>query len=510
MSDWKELGRTPIAPGSPAGNDVQDLPAYAALEAEMGKLNSPSAASSVDWSQIARLADDILSRHSKHLLVAGYYSVALLNTDRLRGLARGVHVLRDLLDHFWDTMYPSVRRMRGRKNAVEWWYEKVQAAARNLPREEWPEAERQAFQDDLEAVDHCLAEKMEDAPILRPLIEQVTGLISVAGATPPAATAPAAAPPRAAPANSGAAAAPAASADVSDPDLLLRLGLDHLGRAARLIQARDLADPVPYLLVRIAAWLPVRALPPAEGGKTRIPPPEAQIVQELANLYAAGNWPELVRTCESAAIRFLFWIDLSRTSAEGLEQLGHAAAAGAVIRETQAFVQRFRGIENLAFADGTPFANDDTRQWLLSLGGESGRPATPSGAVDELALSVAREMAAAQELVTQNQLGSALGTFNERIRQAGSLRERLAWQLALCRLVLRAHKPRLAAPYTRDILDCVETCRLERWDPTLAVDALTVVLKVLRAQGERSDKDMIESILDRILILDPAGGLDFM
>ncbi|HOT01621.1 MAG TPA: type VI secretion system ImpA family N-terminal domain-containing protein [Acidobacteriota bacterium] len=145
MSDWKELGRTPVAPGNPAGSDVQDLPAYAALEAEMGKLNSPSAASSIDWSQVARLADDILSRYSKHLLVAGYYSVALLNTDRLRGLARGVRVLRDLLDHFWDTMYPSVRRMRGRKNAVEWWYEKVQAAARNLPREEWSEADRQAF-----------------------------------------------------------------------------------------------------------------------------------------------------------------------------------------------------------------------------------------------------------------------------------------------------------------------------------------------------------------------------
>ncbi len=319
---------------------------------------------------------------------------------------------------------------------------KVQATVRNLPREEWPEAERKAFRDDLEAIDRFLAEKMEDAPILRPLIDQVTNLIAVAGAAPPAAPAGTPAPARATTAAGPVTApAPAAAPDASDPDQLLRAGFDHLSRAARLMLAKDLADPVPYLMVRIAAWLPVRALPPAEGSKTRIPPPEPQTVQELANLYAAANWAELIRTCEAAVVRFLFWIDLSRSSAEGLEQLGHTAAAGAVIRETQAFVQRFRGIENLAFSDGTPFANDDTRQWLLSCGGDAGRPASPSGAGDDLALAVSKEMAAAQELMAQTQLGNALGTFNEHIRQAGSLRERLAWQLALRRLVLRAHSP---------------------------------------------------------------------
>jgi type VI secretion system protein VasJ len=107
-----ELGKNPISESSPAGEDVRYEPEFEALENEIGKMTSLSATEGVDWSKVAKLCHEILSDKSKNLMAAIYLCVALLETEGLSGFANGVHVLRELLDNFWDTMFPPKKRMR--------------------------------------------------------------------------------------------------------------------------------------------------------------------------------------------------------------------------------------------------------------------------------------------------------------------------------------------------------------------------------------------------------------
>ena len=56
-------------------------------------------------------------------------------------------------------------------------------------------------------------------------------------------------------------------------------------------------------------------------------------------------------------------------TAKALEGLGadYAAALHAVRAEVRLFTSRLSGVEQLAFSDGTPFADAETKAWLASL-----------------------------------------------------------------------------------------------------------------------------------------------
>ncbi|HQU14269.1 MAG TPA: type VI secretion system ImpA family N-terminal domain-containing protein, partial [Thermodesulfobacteriota bacterium] len=62
-----ELGKRPIRPDQPAGDDVRYDPLYEELLAEVDKFSSPSASGAVDWDKVVKLSSDILSQKAKDL-----------------------------------------------------------------------------------------------------------------------------------------------------------------------------------------------------------------------------------------------------------------------------------------------------------------------------------------------------------------------------------------------------------------------------------------------------------
>lgn len=513
--DLIELGIKPISDASRAGEDVQYDPSFEELEAEINKMYSPTAASGLNWDRAVQLASAILAQKSKHIMVASYLSLALLKTRGLDGLEESLRVIRKLLENFWPVLFPPLKRMRGRKNAVEWWVEKVQADLQTRPPVRWPAERRELCLGDLQAIDAFLGVNMEEAPILQPLLNRLGALIEVPPAE-SATTPPPAAPPAAsagAPAMAPPPAAPAAdTGGDQSPERLLRQGLELLGRAAGGYRAQEPLTALPLRLARIAAWSAVLALPPAAEGKTRIPPPDKQTLTAINNLYHAANWAELVQAAESRVGQFLFWIDLSRYSAEALEQLGQADLAAVVAAETADFVQRLPGLERLAFSDGTLFANDDTRQWLQTITRPAAEgPARLSPAdSNRLDDQVTAQTAEGMKLIRDNKIASALDAFSAKITTASSIRERFLWELGLCRLLVTAKKTRLAVPYIQEILSMLDAHRIEKWEPELAVEALTTAFAGLRQQADKKDDKLLDEVLNRIAALNPSKALDLM
>jgi len=58
-----------------------------------------------DWGKVAQQSFSLL-QGSRNLRVALYFALALLVTEGLPGLREGLYVVRGLLEHFWDDLYP--------------------------------------------------------------------------------------------------------------------------------------------------------------------------------------------------------------------------------------------------------------------------------------------------------------------------------------------------------------------------------------------------------------------
>ncbi len=520
-----ELGKTPVSESRPAGGDVRLDPDFEALAAEIEKLSSPSGAGGLDWQKVVALSSGILANKSKDMLVVCYLSFGLLQTDGLEGLAKGVGVLRDTLENFWEDLYPSRKRMKGRKNAIDWWMEKVRAGITGMGTEKWSGDKKNRLIENLKAIDEFLGANMEDAPVTALLIKNIDAMIEVeaAGDEKPAVEQslspqePSRSVEKTSENISGTA-RPAAETEKPkevfaeiDADKLLRQGLDILGRAALTISREDPLNALLFRLNRAVAWISVTSLPPSTDRRTLLPPPDEQILNVLSTLYRSENWKDLLQAAESRVATHLFWIDLSRYTAESLEKLGCRAVSEAVAAETVLYVKRLPGVEKLAFSDGTPFANEETREWLKNISGRAGREGGTAGgpAENDLEKSIAAETASALELVKANKLPEALNAFRGKLSQAPSARERFMWQIGFCRLLNQMKQTRISGPYLRELLDHVDIYKIEQWEPALAVEALITVLSGLRLQ-QGAEEGLVKSVVDRITTLDPASALDLI
>ena len=495
-----ELGKTPIPGGNPAGEDVRLDADFEALSGEIEKLSSPAGAGSLDWKKVVSLSSDILTHKSKDILVACYLCVGLLRIEGLDGLAKGIGVLRDMLEMYWEDLFPAKKRMKARRNAIDWWMERVKSIIAGGGTEKWPNDKKDKFVEDLKAIDAFLGENMDDAPIMAPFIASIASMIELERIEEDK------------PAPAAGAARPKEVYPEMDADKLLKQGLDILSRLASTIMQQEPMSALYFRLNRVVAWLSVTSLPPSTDGKTLIPPPGEQVMNVLRNLYQSGNWKDLLQAAESRVPEFLFWIDLSRYSAESLDKLGYRDVGEAVAAETSLYVKRLPGLERLAFSDGAPFAGEETREWLKSISLQAaGRQEIPAGNdVGDLYASISREIVDALELIRTNKLAEALSSFRGKLDQASSARERFIWEIGFCRLLNQAGQKHLSDPYQRELLEYIDVYKVEQWEPALAVEALTTVLSGIRLQEGEKDEGLVKRIFDRITALNPVRALDLL
>lgn len=522
--EYADLGKTPITDDAPTGADVSGNPLYDQLSTEIKKLSSPTAEGGIDWQVIERLAVEILATRSKHILVACCLNIALQHTAGWQGFAQGVAVLRDLLLTYWENCFPVLKRMRGRVNAIVWWQEMIEARIGATEGEQWDTESRTAMLATLEEIDRFLGDTMEDAPVLRPIIQALAGHITekITEAPPkeelipaPAAEAnrpPAAqSPPALATSSPPRQQATAAPSEDLPPEKNFARGSDYLRLVATQLLHSDPMHPLAFRLNRIVAWFPLEALPPANNGATMVPPPDAQTISQLQNLAAAGNWSDLLQAAEQQVRQSLFWLDPHRYVATALERLGRDLAREGVACEILLLIKRLPGLEKLAFSDGTPFADPATRDWLNELrtggGAAAAQPSAPAlrgGDFDE-------HLAKAQALAADSKLSEALQVLHHGLQTAVGGRARLQWTQAICRLVCRNQQASIAAPFATTLLEQLDRHGLEQWEPSLAEEVLVTVYQVLRLQEkDEQGGQRMQAVLNRLAVLNPVRALELL
>jgi len=519
--DLLSLGKEPIEAKQPAGVDSRYEPEFEALQAEIDKLSSPTAAVT-DWKKVVGLGTQILEQKSKDLLVASYLAVALIHRQQVEGLGIGLRILADLLEKFWEDLYPPKQRMRGRVGAIRWWLEKSETALSSLKVTPLPSEQLAQLTADLERVQHLLEEQFKE-PFSLSAIQEFVKTISDESeekeepeekeeATPeekgvPAEKEEVARPLPTEPADE--------IASAKDAKRVINFGLQKIRQAVAFLREEDPSDPQVYRWTRMIAWSPVVFIPPAEKGQTRIPPPSSQIATILNDLRGKADWKTLLESAEANLSQFVFWLDLNRLSAEALANLEDKFddAHEVVCHETAVLIHRLRGLENLSFSDGTPFADSDTKQWLQGIAlGESTGAAAPSlplaiAPSDEDGVSMAEEIQKAQGLAKKKKLVEAVESLQLHLNNSSSEREKLLWRLALSQILANSKKPALALPHLGHILQDLDLYQLDKWDPELALSALKTVLVGFNAQSDQGSKNNATEVLSRIAALDPAEAL---
>ena len=516
--DWTTLGKDPIPGDAPAGADVKYDADFEKLQDEIDKLSSPTASGEVDWRGIVKTAGEILANKSKDLTVASYLAVGLIITRQVEGLDGGVQVLKDMVETHWDNLFPPKKRMRGRVGALAWWLEKSETELAKIQVKALPAEQVQRIKDNLSQLNSFLGEKMPDAPLLRP-IERVVERWPVEKAAEPAkpeqeaaATADAApAPPQAAskPAAKPAAAteAPETLGSAQDARRAIDGAMQKTRQASFFLLQNDLKDPLAYRYRRMASWAKLQDPPPSTDGATQIVPPAPQVIEPLVQLKDEGNWPALIQNAEQKLSQYVFWFDLNRYVAEGLNELGagHQKALAAVCQETAAFVQRLPGVQALTFSDGMPFADLETKKWLQTL--SSAAPAVgalPSGpAAGDADDGMQKVIKEAAGLARKKQLVEAVNLMQQEMDRTVSRYRRLRWRLAIAEVLLKVKKIPLALPHLDSILEAIDDYRLEEWDPELALQGLTAAWKGYSTLNLNEHKEKSALLINRIACLNP-------
>lgn len=533
--DASALGTSPIRPDSPAGDDVRYDPDFEALQAEIDKMASPTAAGQVDWTRVADLAAGILSTKSKDLNAAAYLAVALVTTRHIPGLAEGTALIKSLLETFWETLYPPKKRMRGRAGAITWWLEKTDNALARISAPPLAADLATRLKTDLKAIDSLLAAKMPDAPLLSALQRRIEAL-PVATEAPAGQDTPPADPPQSAavappqPTSTPVATAPAAPSPSPGTEAAATAGTDaenlssladarrtadtamqQLRKVSLFLLQQNSGDPLAYRYRRLAGWARVAAPPPVnKEGNTAIAPPPPQVMTRLEELYAAGNPEALLLFAEPKVSQYLFCFDLHRLIAEALANLGasHSAAAEVVVQESAALLRRLPELASLRYSDGTPFADPGTLQWIEQITGTpaaSGRPTAETAAAD--ADPMADVIAEARAMARRKQLIDAVALLQRQMNGSASGRQALCWRLAIIRLLLENKKGPAALPHVDRVLADLDRFEVEYWEPNLAVEAWTLARQVLNAQDGNEHKTRAAEMIHRMAAVDPAAAL---
>lgn len=496
----------PVSSESPCGDEARDTPQYGVVYAEIERLTSPSAERQPDWLKIEAQATELLKTVSKDFMVASWLSAAWVDRAGIEGLAAGSGLFAGLLKIYWETGFPPVKRLRGRRNAVLWWTDRVTAWLTNHTVAALAPEEHTLLVERLQEIDGVFAEFDPEAPSFNELINLVKRLdvlepvatpVQTAGSLPATPQAPeqAAALPAGAQASSqgavaNAAKAPAAAAGpelgslskvASADDLVTTLApvFSYLGEASQKLAELEPYHPLAIALNRFGARGALLVLPPAQGQVTLIAAPPSAEVQTFESVCQAGNPEGVTGFCEGRLATYPFWLDLDRQSALAYGAMGSAGAAmrAAVVDEVLTFIKRLPGLERLTFSDGTPFADEATLAWLATC------QAVRAGAGAADKFSEAKKQA--NESLGSGDSDAAIATLQQFLSNTRSGRDQFRARLALAELGLGMKKDLDVQALIDPLLEECERLNLMYWEPELALLAWSLKLRAARAVAKQ-------------------------
>jgi type VI secretion system protein ImpA len=132
----------PISDEAPCGEDMSFSPEFDTIQ-ELRREDDPTLDQGewvtenkvADWPGVVALCATVLTKRSKDLRVAGWWTDAVTRTQGLPGLAGGLTMVARLVDDRWDTLHPQIEDgdVEPRVGNLHWLLARVEVLCRLAP-----------------------------------------------------------------------------------------------------------------------------------------------------------------------------------------------------------------------------------------------------------------------------------------------------------------------------------------------------------------------------------------
>lgn len=501
LSQWDNWLK-PLTDAEGAGEDPAYDDDFQLMREEINKL------SGTDSDMLCRLAESILSHHARDIRVVTWYCFARLQRDGEQGLCEGLQLLAALLTRYGEHCHP--RRANARKSALEW----LNSTKIKDTLSRWPDTTRE--QTSQTAAVLCLLDSLLETwpESVRPSLDGLSGMLEarIAGSGGLEGLMPQ---PAGNPENS-----PASSVRLSALANAVKSEGEFLGQSKVL--AGWLADQpdgwlASHRLMKAVRWDTVGQLPALDAsGRTRLSPPKPDYRAQLKRLYLQQSWTELV---EQAGTMFCeggnrFWLDLQWYLWQGLTRAGQPREGWAdyITSDLKLLLARLPGLEQLAWSDGTPFADEVTLNWIAEKAnndvvGFGDEPAVVAGGgqTDDILALEAEAMAKGDSEGPE----AALGWLQTRPGM-NSPRSRWLQRLLMARIAEQFGRNEMALHLLGELTTRAPQLTLNDWEPALLFEVQARRLKLLRLKAGRGETDKarlapeMDALLAGLIAIDPA------
>lgn len=271
-----------------------------------------------------------------------------------------------------------------------------------------------------------------------------------------------------------------------------------------------------HRLMKSLRWDTVHQPPPPDAsGNTRLDPPRGEYRTQLKRLYQQQSWSELLAQADQIFSEGAhhFWLDLQWYLCQALSKLPapEDSWADVVKRDLGMMLDRLPGLEALCWNNGTPFADETTRDWIAQhVSGNRPQqwlpaPASSPANEDNDILSLEAEALAQAD---SNGIEQALAWLAER-PDIKTGRQRWLIRLLMARIAEQYSKADLAIHLLTELDVTAHRQALANWEPELNFEVKARLLKLIRLKAQRGDADKpalakrMDDLLAALVAIDP-------
>ncbi|KTD65728.1 hypothetical protein Lspi_0440 [Legionella spiritensis] len=487
-----KLGKKAIPGEHPSGYDCHAMPGYQFIRNEIGKLTDVAQVTEIDWEQIINESVAILQFRSKDILVACYLAYALVRQYGCDGLQTGSLLIYNLLYYYFDGLYPQ-NKPKTLGNAISWYFEH---GYKYLQHQEFDYSDTRNIKRtmaNLEAIYNITRSHKLDISCHEKFQQQLKTLSGEQQPEEPENT------PEAKKTES----LPAPSIpEASESQVGQQQGFTILLQSARHLLETSVTDPYAYYLNRIASWGMISTIPVIEEGNTLVAPPDSFNMERIK--LPNQNPVALIRLIEEILPQEPFWFDLQIMALDLLQKAGEdfQPCHDVVKQEFFHLLHRFPGMELLTFNDGTPFLNEKHAITLTNL--KATKLINAAERISDLTTQQQDQLRNIKQVISnlpRKNYARELNQLDLINKEAISDKVKLIAYISICEELLQRSNYDILKPYLGFMLDIIKTHQLNTWDPCIALEALVVLYRGLKAMPGApiaSEQDLVFSMITKI------------
>ena len=197
-----------------------------------------------------------------------------------------------------------------------------------------------------------------------------------------------------------------------------------------------------------------------------------------------------------------YLLDLSFYTHKALEQLEDSHAIEQLTLKVKQLLVRLPQLPFLHFSDNSPFANDDTKQWLNHLTSAPSRHISPAPACSNNAkthlefLEQAKLQSGSKDVLAQIQALKHIPVISKQ--------EEIQKTFAIAQLLAKKNKD-IAITYFQELLKNIQAYHFDRWQPEQAIYILNAYLRLLK--NTQNTADEVDKTTSWLSQLDPCACL---